>query len=385
MPMNRRTSLLSLTIASLAVLFAMPAKPTHAYATYARWAPNSVSFYVNPANMDVPADAADAAVQSAASAWGDQGGANVKFVYAGRATDTATSNDGRNVVFFRNASNGAAAATTYSWWSGSTITDADVIVWDGAYHFFTGTSGCSGGVYVEDVVTHELGHVLGMSHSSVSDATMYPSLSYCSMDMRTLAADDIAGIQSLYGAANTTANTAPGVSITSPSNGGSFLQDSTITFTGSATDSQDGNIGSSMTWRSSLDGVIGSGTSFSRSLSVGTHILTATVTDSGGLSASATRTISVTVPDTSTGSTASTTATLAVDGYKTKCRQQAALTWTGLITNSVDIYRDNRLLLSATLSGRYTDPIGARGGGTYTYKVCVAGTASCTNVASVTF
>jgi hypothetical protein len=354
---------------------------THAYVTYAKWSSSSVSYYVNPANLDVSQDAAAAAVQTAAYAWGAQGGANIKLVYAGRVADTATANDGRNVVLFRNASNGGAAATTYSWWSGSTIVDADIIVWDGAFKFFAGSSGCSGGVYIEDAVTHEFGHALGMAHSSVLDATMYPSLSYCSTTMRTLASDDIAGIQSLYGSVKTTSNTAPAVSITSPSNGGSFLQGSTITFTGSATDSQDGNIGSSMRWTSSIDGAIGSGVSFSRSLSLGTHIITAQATDSGGLSASMTRTIYVTATQTATTSSP----TLSVRGYKTKGRQQVALSWNGLTSSSVDVFRNNSRLLTTGNDGAYTDAIGTKGAGSYTYRVCAAGTATCTNIASVSF
>jgi subtilisin len=96
-------------------------------------------------------------------------------------------------------------------------------------------------------------------------------------------------------------NTAPSVSITAPANGATFTQGESITFIGSASDTQDGNLTGVLAWTSSLNGAIGSGGSFSRSdLSVGTHAITASVTDSGGLTGSAS--ISITVNSASPGS-----------------------------------------------------------------------------------
>lgn len=89
-------------------------------------------------------------------------------------------------------------------------------------------------------------------------------------------------------------NTAPSVSISAPSNGSTSTQGASVSFSGSATDTQDGNLSSSLSWTSSLDGSIGSGASFaSTGLSVGTHTITASVSDSGGLSDSATVSITV--------------------------------------------------------------------------------------------
>lgn len=53
-------------------------------------------------------------------------------------------------------------------------------------------------VDLESVLTHEIGHLLGLSHSSVKEAVMYPSLR--PRDKRAdLNIDDIKGVQSLYG------------------------------------------------------------------------------------------------------------------------------------------------------------------------------------------
>jgi len=89
-------------------------------------------------------------------------------------------------------------------------------------------------------------------------------------------------------------NQAPVVTITAPANGSSFTEGTAIGFTGTATDAEDGNLTAGLAWTSSLDGPIGTGGSFSAVLSVGTHTITASVTDSGGLGGSAAITVTVT-------------------------------------------------------------------------------------------
>ncbi|PSW03729.1 metallophosphoesterase [Photobacterium lipolyticum] len=91
-----------------------------------------------------------------------------------------------------------------------------------------------------------------------------------------------------------TGNTAPTVGISTPADNASFAADDAITFSGTANDTEDDDLGSSLSWSSNLDGTIGTGGSFSTSsLSVGTHTITASVSDSGGLAASAQITVTV--------------------------------------------------------------------------------------------
>jgi len=91
-------------------------------------------------------------------------------------------------------------------------------------------------------------------------------------------------------------NQPPVAHITAPANNASFAQGASVTFTGNATDPEDGALtGGSLVWTSSRDGQIGTGASFSTtSLSVGTHTITLTAKDSQGATGTATITVVIT-------------------------------------------------------------------------------------------
>lgn len=82
-----------------------------------------------------------------------------------------------------------------------TIVDADIVT-NTAYDWTVvgENGGCSGQeFFLEGVQVHEIGHGLGLGHSNVSGATMYPSVSSCNNNPATIEADDAAGIVDLYG------------------------------------------------------------------------------------------------------------------------------------------------------------------------------------------
>jgi uncharacterized protein YjiK len=90
------------------------------------------------------------------------------------------------------------------------------------------------------------------------------------------------------------ANTAPVVTITSPVEGSSTVLGQKVSFAGTALDTEDGSRTASLRWTSSLDGLIGTGSSFTKTnLTLGTHVITATATDLGGLQGSSSVTIVV--------------------------------------------------------------------------------------------
>ena len=324
---------------------------THAYSVAGyKWNSAPVPFYVNPANQDVSANAAISAIQSGMNTWNSQTGSWFRFSYAGQVSDTAATVDRRNVIVFRNEAKpdgSAALATTYNWSSDGVRIDSDIIFWDGKYQFYTGSSGCDGvNAYIEDVVTHELGHSLGLMHSSVTDATMYSTYKSCSTTMRTLAADDITGLTALYPGSGT--NTAPTVAITAPTSNISITQGTSLTLSGSASDTQDGNLSAKLQWQSNIDGAIGTGSSLSKILSQGTHTITATVVDSGGLSAA--RQVSVTVTALPLTNTApSVTITTPVNNSSVP--EGTSLTFAGSASDTQDGILSAKLQWQSSLDG----------------------------------
>lgn len=186
-----------LAVCALSVLTVLAGNPTAYTLSGPKWPQPQTPYYVNSGNLDLPGSAADAAVRAGADTWLTQATA-FRFIYAGPSTQTTNTNDGINLILFRNASSGSAIATTYWWSSGSRIIDADIVFWDGAFRFFAGANGCSGGFYIEDIAAHEFGHALGLGHSATAGATMYPSASTCDSSVRALDADDISGVRALY-------------------------------------------------------------------------------------------------------------------------------------------------------------------------------------------
>ena len=86
--------------------------------------------------------------------------------------------------------------------------------------------------------------------------------------------------------------------ITEPTDGLISVYDSKITFTGIATDVEDGPLTSSIIWSSNIDGVIGSEGSFNLStLSIGMHTITASAMDSDSNTHSVSIIITITAED----------------------------------------------------------------------------------------
>ncbi len=170
-------------------------------------------------------------------------------------------------------------------------------------------------------------------------------------------------------------NNPPTIAITAPPDGSTYTEGNSVTFTGDADDIEDGDLSASIVWSSSIDGVLGTGASIATSnLSVGTHTITASVTDSGGLTS--TDTISVVIQP-------ATAFTLSATGYKLRGRYYVDLSWSGAIGTNINVYRDGVLVATVPNTGAYTDSLGKLTG-TFNYRVCETDFSACSNEVLVT-
>jgi serine protease len=68
-----------------------------------------------------------------------------------------------------------------------------------------------------------------------------------------------------------------------------------------------------------------------------------------------------------------------------KGSQKVDLGWNGATSTSVDVFRDGVRITTTANDGFHTDHINQKGGGTYQYRVCEAGTSTCSNTETVVF
>ena len=161
------------------------------------WRYNDAS---RPALIVASASAAVGQIQSAMSRWSAV--CNIQFAYDGTTTSAASlannARDGVNVIAWGTLS-GNTTGVTYvgaSGFAGSafTLDEADTVI------------NSQFNPNLDSTLSHEVGHMLGLKHSNQEGAVMSgpntaPDLSTSYTSLTVLQADDIAGCQSLYGAA----------------------------------------------------------------------------------------------------------------------------------------------------------------------------------------
>lgn len=198
---------LTLTLLSSASAFAYVHQRTNGQHPL-RWADTLVRFVIQSEGAPGVSDGSDlTAVRTGFEAWSS----SERFLQLQETTDSAqrartdwrsddvhlVTWDTTNESGFFGAGSGLVAATPveYNPATGE-ILDADVIL-DGSRSWSTTLE--AGKFDVQAVVTHEVGHFLGLDHSAVHRATMNPAVKEGQTWQRSLESDDLAGATALYG------------------------------------------------------------------------------------------------------------------------------------------------------------------------------------------
>jgi predicted Zn-dependent protease len=194
----KKQTILSLAIATILVLAATD--PAMAYVLLSprrTWAstPVTVRVYTGPNTTINDGDGGVTAVTGAIKAWGIiSSSTTAQKAVRGQAPVTIELNSNGKIC-----TGSCLAATLTGYYTGSTIYDADV--YTNTRYSYTSSrenDGCSGEYDIDGIMVHEVGHVIGIGHSDVAGATMYPSVSSCNINNRTLEADDNAAKNDLY-------------------------------------------------------------------------------------------------------------------------------------------------------------------------------------------
>ena len=173
------------------------------------WKGGQIAWYYNPANQPSNLQTADVinAMRTATARWA--GMCNLTFTYLGTTTvmpnvrSTSTTVDRVNVFGWGVLTDEMAKYGAYTvWWrdGNAAIFDADVVI---------NTSYAWSLQDVETVMTHEVGHVMGLNHSNLQASVMFASPYNSYEFQRTLRGDDASACAALYTAsANADSNRA---------------------------------------------------------------------------------------------------------------------------------------------------------------------------------
>ncbi len=172
-----------------------PFTVTFGYSGY-RWPSSSVSYYINENSYDCAGEGS--AIESAADSWDEH--SNLTLVYAGATSSSSYGYNGKNEFLWQNMDSYGVIAETIYWLDPyGNVVEVDT-VFNSAFYWTTDDSPSPYVFDVETIALHELGHwfiLLDLFGDLDASKVMYGINT--GEIKRTLTADDIAGIQYIYG------------------------------------------------------------------------------------------------------------------------------------------------------------------------------------------
>lgn len=164
------------------------------------WERVPIQYSVAEATLPDNLPGADASIHEAFAEWSVYTSATPAFVNNGPTTTTTAAPDDGNAVFFEEGwpwgSDVLALAVTWTDPTGA-IAGFDLRI-NGSPDVPWSVNGAPGTYDLQATLTHEAGHVLGLSHSEIDAATMSPTLPMGRTSKRSLHSDDRAGVDHLY-------------------------------------------------------------------------------------------------------------------------------------------------------------------------------------------
>jgi hypothetical protein len=166
------------------------------------WAGGQVNWYYNPLNQpsNLTQDQVIAAIKTAGARWSAM--CNVSFNYMGTTTanpsieSSTPSADRVNVYGWGPLTGSRSIYGGYAQWyyANGQMIDADILI--NSTRQWTQET-------FEAIMTHEMGHALGLNHSDQTESVMFANPYHSYSYQRTLRGDDANACAALYGAAST--------------------------------------------------------------------------------------------------------------------------------------------------------------------------------------
>ena len=182
-----------------------------------RWRQFPVRYFVTDRGVDgVSAQQFQTAISRAFGKWDDVATAELSTQFAGFTQQSPEDSDDQSVLGFLNRpdQNRTLAATSFFIdTSDGRILESDIF-FNSTFAWSVSESGTAGRFDIESIAVHEIGHLLGLSHSALgetelisggrrviaAETVMFPiAFSAGNVSDRELKADDIAGLSDIYG------------------------------------------------------------------------------------------------------------------------------------------------------------------------------------------